>query len=340
MRAGLVLLIAACGNSPKAGVDAAGGADAPPVDGVSVDASSATGLGMVTGVAATTCPANAPPGATCEQLTVVGCPSIENEAIHATIALVPAQGTRKGTVVHFKGGGGEGFEETGLQQFGAAGLQQVLVSWATDWEQTQSLGIKVAACRPATVLKWIFDDPTLHGGSRQLAFCGQGFSGGSGQLGYALAHYGMGAYLDYVNELSGPPFARIDLGCDFSQPATAQVCGAADTMRLPTTNLNTWENTTTCGSTTPSAAEVAKWNSDSISVGGVYSYPQTDVEFFDCTNNSTAVTAMAQIYEQQITAAAVGYHCYTQADSCTGESLGAGAGAATQALIAGCTPRH
>src|SRR5438105_1539663 len=80
------------------------------------------------------------------------------------------------------------------------------------------------------------------------ALGGEGFSGGSGQLGYALASYGMGAYLDYVNELSGPPFARIDLGCDGSQPATAQVCGAADTMRLPVPTLDNWENTTSCGS--------------------------------------------------------------------------------------------
>jgi hypothetical protein len=168
-------------------------------------------------------------------------------------------------------------------------------------------------------------------------------SGGSGQLGYALAHYGMGDYLDYVNEISGPPFVRIDLGCNASDPATAMVCGVADTMMLPPDRLNPWENTTTCGTTNPPAADVAKWMADSIAVGGAYSYPKTRVEFFDCTNQATAVTAMAQIYYEQLMAAgsSTAYHCYAQADGCRMEDIGpTGQQDASAAMLAGCVPRH
>jgi hypothetical protein len=117
-------------------------------------------------------------------------------------------------------------------------------------------------------------------------------------------------------------------------------------MRLPASTLDKWENTTTCGSASPPAADVAKWNADSIAIGGAYNFPMTEVQFYDCTNNATAVTAMAQIYydeifqaEGQVTALA-SYHCYSQADGCNGEALGTGAGAAVNALVAECTPRH
>jgi hypothetical protein len=337
--------LCACGSNSSVTPDAATVIDSP----TAVDAPAMSSLGTVTNVMdLSACPAGAPANATCKQITVSGCPGIETESITATIAILAPPATAIGTVVHLSGGGGRGFQGAGTANYRAAGFRNVLVAWTTDWEQTQTSGIKAAACRPSTVLKWIFDEPTLHAGSRTTAFCGEGFSGGSGQLGYALAQYGMGDYLDYVNELSGPPFGRIDLGCDGSAPATASVCGATVTMRLPPALLDPWENIKTpltCGSTGVPAAELDRWKTDSISIGGVYAYPKTMVQFYDCTNGATAVTAMAQIYETQIEQAEagtslVGYHCYSQADGCQGEALGTGAMDATTAMIAGCTPRH
>jgi hypothetical protein len=310
------------------------------------DAGGSTGaLGTVSNVVAGTCPSGLPAGTTCQVVTVSGCPGLATETLTATVGLLAATGTAKGTVIHLKGGGGQGVEDVGAANYAAAGLRQVFVSWDNDWETTTSAGIKAAACRPATVMKWIFD--TVHGGSRTDAFCGQGHSAGSAQLGYALAQYGMGDYFDYVNELSGPPFARIDLGCDGDAPPTATVCGVTDTMQLPGM-LNGWENIAsplTCGAKNVPAAELTRWKNDSIAIGGVYTYPKTDVQFFDCTNNATAVTAMAQIFEGVIAQAEgssgmVGYHCFSQADGCSGEGLGPRTQEAIDSLVAGCTPRH
>jgi hypothetical protein len=341
-----LLALAACDHSSP-------GDDAPPLDqpdaSSTTDAPAASQLGGVTSVVdLAACPLGAPAGAACKKVTVAGCPGIEAEALDATIAFLPAPATLKGTVVHFSGGPGTGFQLGGAQQYQTAGLRNVFVAWASAWEQTASLGIKAGGCRPATVLKWIFDEPSLHGGSRALAFCGEGFSGGSGQLGYALAHYGMGDYLDYVNELSGPPFARIDLGCDGDAPATAMVCGATDTMRLPG-SLDAWENIKaplSCGGTGVPPAELERWKADSIAIGGSYDYPRTQVQFYACTYQATAVTAQGRIYFDLIAAAAGGdparasYHCYSQADGCQGEGLGTGNRDATQALLTNCVPRH
>ncbi|HWO25925.1 MAG TPA: hypothetical protein VNO30_44630 [Kofleriaceae bacterium] len=330
-------LLAACDQVPSA------------ADEAETDDAVVLALGSVTNVVnLATCPNGAPSGATCKRVTVGGCPGIETETLDATVAFWPAPAQLKGTVVHFSGSGGTGYQVGGAQQYQTAGLRNVWVAWASDWEQTASLGIRTAGCRPSTVLKWIFDAPALHAGSRAIGFCGEGFSGGSGQLGYALAHYGMGNYLDYVNELSGPPFARIDLGCDGDAPATAVVCGATDTMRLPG-SLNAWENIQSplsCGSTGVPAAELNRWKTDSIAYGGVYDYPKTEVQFYACTYQATAVTAQGKIYYDLIAAAAGGnpsrasYHCYSQADNCQGENLGTGSSAATQAMINRCVPHH
>ncbi len=324
------------GETPDAGVAASRDA------GAALDAGTAiTGTGTVADVRdLRACPAGAPSGATCKQVTVRGCPQIEDEAIDATIMILLAAAPARGTITHFKGGGGEGFLTTGTDEYRAEGFDQIFVSWASDWEQTAGSGIKTAACRPATILRWVFEDPTLHGGSRARAFCAEGKSGGSAQIGYALTHYGLADALDYVNELSGPPFARIDLGCDGDAPATATVCGQTVTMRLPA-KVGAWENMAplTCGSTDVPSSDLERWRDDSIAFGGTYDYPNTRVEFFDCTNMSTAVTAMAQLYYQQITSDTA-YHCYSQADGCRGEGLGTGERVAIQAMIDGCTPRH
>lgn len=337
-------VIAACSSDHTPTLDAHALVEPGP-DPSTAAAALVPALGMVTNVHGVPCPSGAPAGSTCQQVSVSNCPLVAT-SIDAVIATLAPTATLTGTVVHFKGGGGEGFQESGTAAYAAGGLRQVFVSWLTDWEQTPDQGIKAAGCRPSTILAWVFQQ--IHGASRSLAFCGEGFSGGSGQLGYALAHYGMSDVLDYVNELSGPPFGRIDRGCDGDAPATTTVCGATVTTQLPSV-LSAWENIQaplSCGATNVPAAEKARWRSDSISVGGVYNYPHTRVEFFDCTNQATAVTAMAQNYFDTVFQASGGdtsravFHCYSQADGCQGEGLGTGTQDAVNAMLAGCKPRH
>jgi hypothetical protein len=349
----LLVALAGCGNS-----HGTANPDAPAPDSSVADHDanpdapinvSPLGLGTVSTPTPVTCPQGAPTGSTCEQVTVANCPGIEADTRVATIAILKSNATPRGTIVHFSGSDGTSFDGAGAQQYNQAGFLQVFTAWGTAWETTPASGIKTAGCRPATIIDWVFHEPTLHAASRALAFCGEGHSAGSGQLSYSLTTYGLAGELDYVNLISGPPFARIDLGCDGDAVQTAQVCNASVRTNLPNV-LDSWENIQSpnhCGMTSVPAAELARWNNDSIAIGGTYSYPQTNVQFFDCTNQATAVTAMSQIFHDLIATAAnndparIGYHCYSQADGCDVEMLGPQGGAdAIAAMVAGCVPQH
>jgi hypothetical protein len=92
----------------------------------------------------------------------------------------------------------------GAAQYRNGGFRQVFV--AGDRLGANHYGDK--ARLSSTILKWIFDEPTLHA-SRGEAFY-KAF-GRLGQLG-CLAHYG--PPIISTSTSCRPAFARIDLGCD------------------------------------------------------------------------------------------------------------------------------
>jgi hypothetical protein len=310
-----------------------------------------TVLSLGTAIATnTTCPSmGAPAGATCQHLTIDCSAATGAPPLGVTVVITEPSGTLKGSVFLHSGSDGTTLA-TSPSDFLSAGLRTIAVAWDSEWEQTPTLGILAAACRPATLMKWAFDTP--HHASRQAAFCAQGESAGSGVISYALAHYGMDAYLDYASLVSGPPFGRIDYGC---APATytgvpRAVCtgqsGALDPAPYtyspgPITLVNTGENTTTCTDANPPLSDVARWKADSIvSPGALYDYPKTPLRFFYCTSATTnEVTGLGSFYYELITSTK-SEGCYT---SCTGEEVAqdpAGATDITSSMLTNCVPRH
>jgi hypothetical protein len=342
-RAAWLVVVVACSSSPNQEPDGAPAKDASASD--STPPPPPSTLGTVTNVRRNvTCPQ----GATgpCIQVTVSGCPGIESEALDAFILILPGGTPSAGTILHFSGDDGTTFNRVGMPEYQQAGFLQAFVAWQSPgWEKTAASGIRTGGCRPATLIRWMFDEPAIHNGDRTLGYCAEGHSGGSGQLGYALAFYGMGDYLDYVNEVSGPPFGRIDIGCNADAPQTQSVCGVDVPTQLPP-KVGVWENSMYCNQHNVPATELARWKADSVSVGGTYLYPNTTVRFFDCTNRASPVTAMSTYYHDAMMAAGsdvsrVSYTCYSAADGCMGEDLGTKGGAdAVAAMTAGCIANH
>ncbi len=179
-------------------------------------------------------------GQTCYTLDVA-CPEVL-EDVRAELRVADPAGTAGGTILFTTGGGGGGlWERFGpdaarvLVELRDAGFQIVQLSWPTGWlvgSPGQLEGHARLACRPATVVRWVFD--TLHAPPPAASragfaiaephagpFCTTGNSGGSAQISYMLTDYGLADELAAVVPTGGPPMGRIDLGCLQTDPAQA-----------------------------------------------------------------------------------------------------------------------
>jgi hypothetical protein len=96
-----------------------------------------------------------------------------------------------------------------ITTFVADGLTVVEVTWEPPgiWGGPRP---RTLACRYATTARWVYDN--LHTGGRTTLFAAQGTSGGSAQIAFGLAHYGVSDFLDLANLGGGPP------GCPLCSP--------------------------------------------------------------------------------------------------------------------------
>ena len=284
-------------------------------------------LGTVSGVSAlSSCPAmqNYAAGMSCYQATV-SCPNTAD--IGVTYGYLAPPGTIQGTV--FFHGGGDGTEAQDISDFApdylGAGYALVQMSWATQWENTglTTLNVGYAACRPATLMNYIFQKVATTSGA---AKCAQGFSAGSAAVGYALAWYGAGSYLDNAELISGPVFSDIEQGCEYPPPALLNICvpgqfgcpANSEFQDSPSYVPGTAEGVggitgdPTCGGggtgTPTSAQSGANWKAMSI-VNGTsmpsFTYPDTSIAGWVCNNGTTSVgnnsAAQGDIFYLQFT---------------------------------------
>jgi hypothetical protein len=185
-------------------------------------------------------------GATCYSMTV-SCGDVADWPTYLKVNTPSA--TSIGTVIFSTGTGGSDLYDT-IFQFGstavgnvmAANYTTVQVSFGSPFTASQPDGwltgpggVRRLACRYATVADWVYKN--IHNSNTTAPYCGTGNSGGSGALAYALRPYGLNSEFSMVELSSGPPMARIDLGCLSTcpgqnpvattctgQPATISMC--------------------------------------------------------------------------------------------------------------------
>jgi hypothetical protein len=152
----------------------------------------------------------------------VNCPQLA-ESENALLKVgEPSASPSRGTIMFMSGGHGTNLWGTQSEHAGrviedlrAAGFRTVQLQWKRGWLKGapgQSEGPARLASRPATVMRWVYDN--LHQQDDDCAFGATGNSGGAMQISYALAHYGQADIFDAVVLTGGPPTGRMDLGCD------------------------------------------------------------------------------------------------------------------------------
>ena len=151
-------------------------------------------------------------GATCTHL-VVSCPGTEDLAVSVR-ARVPAGSPRAVMFLSTGGGGQAYFADSGVAEAAlgdelfAAGFVVIDHAWAADWF-VGTAGMHALSCRYATLLRWV--DETYH--SAPAPLCALGLSGGSYEIGYALARWDGADRLAAAFLLGGPAVTDLDTLC-------------------------------------------------------------------------------------------------------------------------------
>jgi hypothetical protein len=255
----------------------------------------------------------------CSAAVLTGCPNVQD--LDFAFGYQTPSGTPKGVIVYFDGGdgtspSGEATEVDMLGYYVSQGYVAVQVAWGSPWQQvlnpwpissTPQGNIQNAACRPATFLNYIYNTVYLPIAKNfsNAGMCAQGFSAGSAAIGYSLAYYGAGSYLDNVELISGPVLSDIKQGCEVPGPPTlVTVCpsgqlgcqlGSGTSWTLPATYvlngatyLGNWTNDNSCvGSSATSSPSNARWLAQSIvdqNTGATptFNYPSTAMGAWLC----------------------------------------------------------
>ena len=172
-----------------------------------VGASYAQKLGIVEDIKPGKCLSGFATGTTCQHMEVV-CPGLNDMGV--TVGTVTGTGTVKGSITLFTGSTGEPPSPSSyIDSYKGMGFTTYNIAWdPPGWAYVgPEENLVSTSCEAATLLNY------LHSVAPSGAFCGQGISGGSAELGYALAIYGEDTLLDNVELLSGPVMANVEAGC-------------------------------------------------------------------------------------------------------------------------------
>lgn len=241
------------------------------------------GLGSATTTSnSVTCPI----GAACTGLKI-SCPSLQQVDAVTLAEFNPASSPR-GTVLFFTGGGGTSWYKDSspttsmFNSLVSSGLRVIEAAWQNPWTSAadgERAGIVKLACRPATTIKWVYDNKYAPLGVQpdkvgKCGFCVTGNSGGSAQTMYSLGYYGLDNIINAAIPSSGPPYAAMTKGC------LGQGNYAYDAHSIPRLDNPYGFLSGNGPCETKNATWTSYWNADSIDITANDNYfPTTRVAF-------------------------------------------------------------
>jgi len=304
---------------------------------LTLSATCATGatrqLGTVSGVSSISCSGSIKNGV-CQQMTV-SCPGVPD--IFAYVKTNAPSGTSKGTVTYGTGTDGNGLYES-IFTYGSTAVQNVInggyttvqISWGTPFNSNQKNGwaqgpggLLTAACRYATVTKWIYDNIQ---NNTSLPMCATANSGGAGALAYALSQYGSNDILSMAEVTSGPPTGRLDWGCGCTEGSLPVSCGQKSPMGtcFGTADAPVWDPaynpnaatgvcTAAVNGTLPPGGLDFFLGDSAEAPGATYNFPSTYVNLVFGGQDTSSAIPIGQDWFNHITSSSKGQECIADA---------------------------
>lgn len=232
---------------------------------------------------------NCPQGYSCKRFEV-RCPAVEQLA-SGDLAVGSARGPVRGLIMLFTGGEGKTWWTTEhpqarefAEQLRSTGFVVVQVKWNDSWLLSSAgnqAGLAHLACRPATVIKYVYQTYYLPLGLKRnpgvAGFAVTGNSGGASQVAYALSHYGLDRILDVVIPTGGPPHATLAKSCMNNLPQKPYWF-SLQTRQFIDKGFGFLNASGPCALQNP--LYLPRWIRESVSTGGNdYYHPDTRVSF-------------------------------------------------------------
>jgi hypothetical protein len=255
----------------------------------------------------------------------ISCGGLAAADVHLRV-WAPTQGTTvAGTLVLGMGGTGTDFvvpdnsnsvQGRMMEQLVQRGYRAIERAWVDGWwgASTPNVGVAAPACRYVALIDWLADNLPETGPT-----CSFGNSGGSSEIGYALARHRLGDRIKLAVLGGGPPMARVDLGCagDDAEPGWMNECariwseGQTECGRRPikcgyNQGIKAVFDQSYGGSicSSPNANDLVRLRADSlVASNSTLDYPNTHVHVLHGRADCTEAPILGQLYYNEITSA-------------------------------------
>lgn len=255
--------------------------------------------------------AECPAGYVCSGLEVM-CPGVTNSAKGYLAVAAHTQGTPRGLIMFFTGARGTNWWSsrseayTLAEELRALGFTIAQVRWEDSWlvsSPGNDAGTARLGCRPATVIRHVYDNYYLPLGVRlsrigQAGFCVTGNSGGASQVSYALSHYGLENILNVVIPTGGPPHSALAKSL-LNNPGEEGYWYSLDTRRFIDEGFGFSDGNGPGARQDP--AFTSRWLAESVATGGSdYNHPTTRIHFIIGENDATGQQVVSSDYSNRL----------------------------------------
>ena len=202
-----------------------------------------------------------------------------------------------GTIYYSKGKAGKLLIEEALKK----GYRVIQIKWNEGWfagSPGKQEGFRKLAVHPATITQFVFENFA----EKDKPFVLFGGSGGAAQIAYMLSFYGIDAITDKAIIFSGFWMGRLDIGCFDNNPLNSHLHYSERARAIIDISLGfTSEDKGPCELRDTSFSDIYK--NSSISQGGKYYYPNTDVYLIYGGNDQVGALNQGLTYYEQLISA-------------------------------------